>query len=72
MKNYLIPVKRVLKIINSAQNMDDINNCKILIKNYVKAAEKNKVVNIEDLNKRLNDELTQRHEALYLSDMFNE
>lgn len=71
MKTYLIPVKKILKIINSAQDINDINECKILIENYVKAAEKNNIVNYEDLKKRLNDELAQRHEAIYLSDMFN-
>jgi len=69
---YLSPVKKILKIINSAQNTDDINDCKILIKKYIEAAKKNKVINYEELHQRLNEELDQRQEALYLSDMLNE
>lgn len=71
MKKYLISVKKMLKIINESQNIEDIDNCKILIENYIKAAKQNNVVNIEDLNKRLYDELSQRYEAIYLSNILN-
>jgi len=67
-----VPVKKILGIINSCQNEDQITNCKVLINNYVKAAKKNGLVNIEDLHDRLNEELLQRQEALYLVKIFND
>lgn len=71
-KNVLVPVKRILKIINSCQNDDQIESCKTLIHNYVKSAKKNNVVNSEDLTERLKEELIQRQEQLYLVRIFND
>jgi hypothetical protein len=70
-KNLLIPVKRILNVINSCQDETQIQNCKVLIHNYVKSAKKNGVLNINELTSRLNDELIQRQEALYLVKMFD-
>ena len=69
--NILIPVKKILKVINSCQNEEQIENCKHLIHNYVKSAQKNKVVNINELTERLYEELIQRQEALILVKVFN-
>jgi hypothetical protein len=71
-KNVLVPVKRIIKIINSCQNDDQIESCKTLIQNYVKSARKNNVINTEDLSERLNEELIQRQEQLYLVRIFND
>jgi hypothetical protein len=70
-KNVLVPVKKILNIINSCQNEEQIENCKHLIHNYVKSAQKNKVINVNELSGRLNDEVIQRQEALYLVKIFN-
>ena len=47
-KNVLVPVKRIIKIINSCQNDEQIESCKTLVNNYVKSARKNNVINTED------------------------
>lgn len=70
-KNYLLPVKKILKLINSCQDQEQIDNCRIIVQNYIKSARKNDVINIEDLKDRLNEELSQRQEALMLVQMFN-
>lgn len=71
-KNVLIPVKKILNIINSCSDEEQIKNCKTLIHNYLKSAKKNNVINIDDLKDRLDEELMQREEALYLAHIFNE
>lgn len=67
----LIPVKKILRSINLCQDERDIEECKKLINNYIIIAKKNKVVNSEELKERLNEELIQRQEALYLVKLFN-
>jgi len=71
-KNILIPVKKILKMINECQDQTQIDTCNIIIQNYIKSAKKNKVVNLEDLKDRLEEELMQRQEALYLVKIFND
>lgn len=71
-KYILVPVKKILRSINSCQNEEDIEKCKILINNYVKSAKKNDLVNYDELFERLNTELLERQEALYLSKIFND
>lgn len=68
---YIIPVKNVLKMINSCQTSKQIQNCKILVDNYIKTAKIKGLINLNDLKSRLLEELMQREESIYLSDMFN-
>lgn len=70
-KSILLPVKKILRSINSCQNEEQIEKCKLLVHNYVKSAKKNGVINISDLTNRLNEELVERQEALYLVKIFN-
>ena len=69
-KNVLVPVKKIIKTINSCQNEEHVENCKSLIHNYIKSAKKSGVVNINDLSERLNEELLQKQENLYLIKTF--
>jgi hypothetical protein len=71
-KNVLVPVKKILKMINSCQNEEQIENCRLLVQNYIKSAKKNDVLNLEDLQNRLYEELFQRQEQLYLVRIFND
>lgn len=68
----LVPIKRVLRMINECQDQEQIDNCRLVVQNYIKSANKQGLVNIEDLRNRLNDELSQRQEALMLVRIFNE
>ena len=70
-KQQLVPIKKVLGMINSCQTENQIEECKTLVNNYVKAAKKNGLANIEMLQERLDEELLQRQEALYLVKIFN-
>jgi hypothetical protein len=70
-KSLFVPVKKILKIVNSCQDEQQIENCKILIRKYIKSAKKNGLANVDDLTIRLNEELIQRQEALYLVKIFN-
>lgn len=62
----LAPVKNILRMISSCQTEEQINNCKLIVNNYIKTAKKLNVVNINDLQKRLDEELLERQEELYL------
>lgn len=66
-KKILIPVKKILKSINSCQSEHEIKECRILVNEYLKSARKNGVINIDELNNRLDEELLQRQEEIYLS-----
>lgn len=68
--NEFVPVKKILKTINACKTEEQIKNCNILIKNYIHSAKKKGVVNYLDLENRLNEELLQRQEALYLVKIF--
>lgn len=68
----LIPVKKVLRMINECQNQEQIDNCRLIVQSYVKSTKKNGLVNVEDLKNRLNEEISQRQEALMLVRIFNE
>lgn len=68
---YITPVKNVLRTINSCQTVLQLQKCKTVVKDYVKDAKNKGIVNINELQSRLNEELIQREETLYLSDMFN-
>ena len=70
-KKLLVPVKKILRMINECQDQEQIDNCRLVVQNYVKSAKKQGVINIEDLKNRLTDELAQRQEALYLVKIFN-
>jgi len=70
-KSLVLPVKKIINTINSCQNEKEIENCKLLINNYVKSVKKSGIVNIHDLSGRLHDELLQRQEALYLVKIFH-
>lgn len=69
-KNEFVPVKKILNIINSCNSQEQINNCNLIIKNYVRSVKKNGVVNYDELESRLTEELEQRQEALYLVKIF--
>jgi len=70
-KPKLITVKKILKTINSCRTDEQIKNCNILVQNYLKSAKKNGILGINELSNRLNDELAERQEALYLVKVFN-
>jgi hypothetical protein len=70
-KSYITPVKNVLRIINSCQTFSQLENCKLIVSKYIKSAKNTGIVNINDLHNRLNEELLQREESIYLSDIFN-
>jgi len=72
MKRILVSVKKVLKMINECQDQEQIDNCRIVVQNYVKSAKKNGVANVEDLKNRLEEEISQRQEELMLVRIFNE
>lgn len=67
----MTPVKNVLRIINSCETLSQLENCKIVVSNYIKSAKNRGVVNVNDLCNRLNEELLQREENIYLSNTFN-
>ena len=68
--NY-VPVKRILAIINSCETGEEVKKCRKIVNNYVKAVSKQGVTNSEVLKERLNEELEQREEALYLAEILN-
>jgi len=72
MKRILVSVKKVLKMINECQDQEQIDNCRIVVQNYVKSAKKNGVANVEDLKNKLEEEISQRQEELMLVRIFNE
>lgn len=67
----MLPVKKVLRMINSCQDLNQIEDCKIVIDNYVQSAKKRKLLNVGDLRDRLNEQLLTRQEELYLVKVFN-
>ena len=69
-KESLVPVKKVLRMINSCQDQKQIDNCKLVVNNYVKSAKKHGIVNINDLQDRLDEDIIQRQEQLYLVNIF--
>jgi hypothetical protein len=70
-KEYLVPVKKVLGMINACQTEEQLINAQKVVVNYLKSAKKHKIVNVDDLKCRLDEELLQRQEALYLVKIFN-
>jgi hypothetical protein len=68
MKNKMsyVPVKKILAVINSCHTNEQIQDCKKIVNEYVKAVAKQGVTNSSDLKDRLNSEIEQREEALYL------
>jgi hypothetical protein len=68
----LVPIKRVLRMINSCQDQEQIDNCRLVVQNYVQSAKKHGVINVEDMRNRLDEEVAQRQEALMLVKIFNE
>lgn len=70
-KESLVPVKKILRMINACQNEAQLEKCKIVTDNYIKAARKSDLVNVEDLQGRLQEEMIQRQEALYLVKIFD-
>jgi len=68
--NDFVPVKKILNIINSCNSEEQLENCNIVIKNYVNSVKKKGVINYNELENRLNEELLQRQEALYLVKIF--
>ena len=62
-----VPVKRILAIINSCETNEQVKNCHKIVNDYVKSVSKQGVTNSLILKERLNDELNQRAEALYLA-----
>jgi len=63
----ILPVSKILNIINSCQTMEDIDKCDITIESYIKSAEIYGLKNINDLKRRLSKELEKRKEEIYLS-----
>lgn len=70
-KQTLVPVKKILGMINACENEAQLDKCKVIIENYIKSARKSDLVNVEDLRDRLQEEMLQRQEALYLVKIFN-
>jgi len=70
-KNVIVPVKKILRMINECQTQSQIDDYQIIIQNYIKSAKKNNVENIDDLKERLEQELFQRQETLMLANIFN-
>ena len=71
-KKFLMPIKKILKMINECQDQNEIENCKVIVNNYVKSAKKNGIVNVDDIKNRLHEELFKRQEELYLVKIFND
>ncbi len=67
----MLPVKKALKTINSCQDLNQIEDCKILVDKYIQSAKKRKLLNVGDLKDRLYEELLNRQEELYLVKVFN-
>lgn len=72
MKKILVSVKKVLKMINECQDQEQIDNCRIVVQNYVKSAKKQGLANVDDLKNRLEEELSQRQEELMLVRIFDQ
>ena len=70
-KTPMLPVKKALKTINSCQDLNQIEDCKILVDKYIQSAKKRKLINVGDLKDRLHEELLNRQEELYLVKVFN-
>lgn len=71
-KKSFTPVKRVLKLINDCKSEEQVNDCKVVVDNYIKSAKRYGVVNIEDLKNRLDGELLKRQEELMLVKIFDD
>lgn len=71
MKENLVPVKKILNMINSCKSEEQIKDCKLVVSSYIKTARRNGLVNISELTERLDEELMQRQEALLLVKIFN-
>jgi hypothetical protein len=69
-KEQIVPVRKIIKTINSCETQEQLKNCQSLVKNYIQIAKKNKVVNYHELEDRLNEELLERYEAIKLIDDF--
>ena len=54
-KNEFVPVKKILNIINSCNSQEQINNCNLIINNYVRSVKKNGVVNYDESESRLTE-----------------
>jgi hypothetical protein len=70
-KENLVPVKKILGMINSCENETQLDKCKVIIENYIKSARKSDLANVAELQDRLHEEMLQRQEALYLVKIFN-
>jgi len=70
-KENLVPVKKILGMINSCENEVQLDKCKVIIENYIKSARKSDLANVAELQDRLQEEMLQRQEALYLVKIFN-
>jgi len=70
-KNILLPVKKILNMINNCQDQEEIDNCRMVVQNYIKSAKKNDVININDLKNRLDEELSKRQEQVMLVRIFD-
>ena len=68
----IITVKKILRLINACESQEQIDSCRIVVQTYIKSLNSSGLENIEDLKKRLDDELSQKQEALMLSRMFND
>ena len=71
MKKILVSVKKVLKMINECQDQEQIDNCRIVVQNYVKSAKKQGLANVDDLKNRLEEEISQRQEEIMLVKILN-
>jgi len=64
----LVPIKKILRAINSCQSIPQLENYRKVMNDYIKMAKKNNIANVDELNDRLEEEFLQRQEILYLSD----
>jgi len=67
----IVSVKKILNMINSCQNEEQLIACKSVLDNYVKSAKRSGVTNIQDLQNRLDEVYEERQEELYLVHIFN-
>lgn len=57
----LIPVKRILNVINSCETLNQLKSARVLIEGYVKILENNGLDNPDLVMKRLIKEYKQKH-----------
>lgn len=65
-----IPIRKIIKIINSCENLQQLKTCKGIIELYVNYTRNKGIINIEDIRKRLYKELNQKSFQLKMIKLF--